>query len=171
MNDALRELLDKQEIIELLHRYSRGVDRCNVALVRSVYHEDSYDDHGYWKGPGRAFADFICERLRAANSSTLHSVTNVIVELDEGEARCESHVHASLVRREGVPPTVDFFAGRYLDQFTKRDGHWGISHRTVVMDWVRSDTVGAGAGWPYDTAPFVKGDRSPSDPSDTLFGA
>ena len=47
METKLRQLIDKQEIYEVLCTYCRGVDRCDADLVRSAYHEDSYDDHGY----------------------------------------------------------------------------------------------------------------------------
>ncbi|MPZ60564.1 MAG: nuclear transport factor 2 family protein [Propionibacteriales bacterium] len=164
MEQALRDLLDKQEITELLMRYCRGVDRCDEALVRSVYHADAFDNHGYWKGSGHEFAAFITERLRAVNSASLHSLANVLIELDGDEAHCESHVYASMVRREGEPQMIDFFAGRYVDQVERRDGRWGISHRVVVMDWVRSDTGGPGPGWPVALDDYAQGARFPDDP-------
>ena len=43
---ALRVLLDKQEIHEVLMRYCRGIDRCDAELLHSVYHPDATDDHG-----------------------------------------------------------------------------------------------------------------------------
>ena len=164
MERALREVLDKQEIMELLVRYCRGVDRCDEALVRSVYHADAFDDHGYWKGSGHEFAAFITERLRTANTASLHSLANILIELDGDEAQCESHVYASMVRREGEPQTIDFFAGRYVDRVERRDGRWGISHRVVVMDWVRSDTGGPGPGWPVTLDDYARGARFPDDP-------
>ena len=44
--------------------YCRGVDRCDEDLIRSAFHDDSYDDHGYWKGPGHELAPFLADRLR-----------------------------------------------------------------------------------------------------------
>jgi hypothetical protein len=164
MDPSLRALLDKQEIMELLARYCRGLDRCDADLVRSVYHEDAFDDHGYWKGSGWEFAAFITERLAEANSSTLHSLTNVLIELDGDQASCESHVYASLVRRDADPQMIDFFAGRYLDRLERRQRRWGISHRLVVMDWVRSDTGGPTPGWPISLDSFAQGSRRPNDP-------
>ena len=46
---ALRVLLDKQEIHEVLMRYCRGIDRCDAELLHSVYHPDATDDHGLFK--------------------------------------------------------------------------------------------------------------------------
>jgi hypothetical protein len=164
MERALQELLDKQAITDLLRRYCRGVDRCDEELVRSVYHEDAFDDHGYWKGPGHEFATFITERLRAANTASLHSVTNVLIDLDGDLASCEAHVYASMVRRDSDPQMIDFFAGRYLDRLERRRNRWGITHRVVVLDWVRSDTGGPGPGWPVPLDDYAHGARRPDDP-------
>ena len=42
---ALRVLLDKQEIHEVLMRYCRGIDRCDSELLHSVYHRPNGWDH------------------------------------------------------------------------------------------------------------------------------
>jgi hypothetical protein len=47
MNEEVRVMRDKQSIYEVLVRYCRGVDRCDEDLIRSTFHDDSYDDHGY----------------------------------------------------------------------------------------------------------------------------
>lgn len=63
MNEEVQTLLDQQAVYEVLVRYCRGVDRCDEELLRSVYHADAYDDHGYWKGNGQDFAAFVVARL------------------------------------------------------------------------------------------------------------
>src|SRR5262245_17777267 len=49
---AVRVLLDKQAIQEVLARYCRGVDRADLELLRSVYHPDAIDNHGTFNGNG-----------------------------------------------------------------------------------------------------------------------
>ncbi|MDX5985105.1 nuclear transport factor 2 family protein [Sphingomonas echinoides] len=144
----IERLLDKQAIYEVLCAYCRGVDRCDVELVRSVYHEDSYDDHGYWKGRGVDFAAFVVNRLSLANSATTHSITNILIDIDDrGIARSEAQVMATLVRRDTDPVIADVMGGRYIDRLSKRDGVWGIDERTVVLDWTKVET------WPSSEAP------------------
>jgi hypothetical protein len=135
LNDEVELLLDKQAITEVLYRYCRGVDRCDVDLVDSIYWDDAVDDHGYWKGPGRDFGSFVCDRLMQANERTTHTVTNVLIELDGGDAWSESQVLAHLVRRDTEPRIADVMGGRYLDKFSKREAEWRIDERTVVLDW------------------------------------
>jgi hypothetical protein len=158
----LQELLDKQEIHDVLMRYCRGVDRRDVAIVRSIYHPDSHDDHGYWRGNGLDFAAFVVDRLTKANSATTHSVTNVLVEVDGNVAHCESQVVATLVRR-GDPVTVDAMGARYLDRMTRREGHWRIQERTVVLDWHRTERWQATAP-PIPLDGFLRGGTHPDDP-------
>ena len=164
MNDELQALLDKQSIYEVLVRYCRGVDRCDEELISSAFHADSYDDHGYWKGPGRELAPFLADRLRKANSATTHSITNVLIELDGDLARSEAQVHATLIRRGSNPVEVDVVGARYLDRFSRRANTWRIDRRTVVLDWHKTEV------WPdspaqVPTEGFVRGARSPEDPS------
>ena len=164
MNEQVQALLDKQSIYEVLVTYCRGVDRCDEDLIRSAFHDDSYDDHGYWKGPGHELAPFLADRLRNANSATTHSVTNVLIELDGDLARCQAQVHATLIRKGSDPVEVDVVGPRYLDRFSRRDGRWRIEHRIVVLDWRKTEV------WP-DSAPavptegFARGARCPEDPS------
>lgn len=134
-------LIAKQKIYEVLATYCRGVDRLDVDLVKSVYHEDSYDDHGYWKGAGTDFAEFVVARLGTANSATMHSITNVLIDIDdEGIARSEAHVTVTLVRRGTDPVVVDVMGARYVDRLSQRDGTWRIDERSVVLDWTKVET-------------------------------
>ena len=42
----LDQLLDRQEIERVIHAYCRGIDRRDLALVRSCYHDDATDRTG-----------------------------------------------------------------------------------------------------------------------------
>jgi hypothetical protein len=161
-DSALRELRDRQEIHDVLMRYCRGVDRCDASLVRSVYHPDAHDDHGYWHGNGHEFATFVTQRLLQANSATTHSVTNVLIELTADLALSESYVQATLVRR-GTPVIADVMGARYHDRLSRRAGVWRIEQRTVVLDWHKTEP------WDQSDQPipldgFQRGTQGPHDP-------
>src|SRR5215469_15206952 len=94
-------LLDRQAITEQIHRYCRSVDRLDIPLGHSVFHEDSHADFspGY-VGTGRGWIDHVCqEHLNFLYHS--HQVTNVIIELDGDRAGSEAYVYASLHRQDG----------------------------------------------------------------------
>jgi len=42
----VREMKDRQEIMDCLHRYTRGVDRFDRELMLSSYPPDARDEHG-----------------------------------------------------------------------------------------------------------------------------
>ena len=55
----IQELIDRTRIYDVLTRYCRALDRCDVDLMRSVYWDDARDDHGVFNGGAQEFAEFI----------------------------------------------------------------------------------------------------------------
>jgi hypothetical protein len=162
---VLQRLIDRQAIHDVLMRFSRGVDRLDEALLRSCFHSDSYDDHGHFKGNGREFASFIVKSLAERAHHATHSIANVLIEFedDPDAARSEAYVLAYLRRADAQGAEwLDFFAGRYVDRFERREGVWRIAKRVVVHDWSASTELGAGA-FPLALDKFTQGRRDRSD--------
>ena len=68
----------------------------------------------------------------------MHAMTNhSINDLDvlAGTATGEIYVNAYHLREDDGKLTVDWWWGRYLDQYSCRDGEWRIAHRTCVHEW------------------------------------
>lgn len=155
------------EITQVLYRYSRGVDRGDREMIRSVYHPDALDNHGAWTGLGVEFADRIVDSLDGATLTAQHHITNALIELDGETAACESYFlayHPS--RDEAGAEVLAAAAGRYLDRFERRDDEWRIADRRVVLDWTREKVEGE--PWPSQTA-YPGGGRREADPSWELF--
>lgn len=55
----LQRLLDKDEIREVILRYTRGVDRHDDATIASAYHPDATDDHGPYIGNREGLIDHV----------------------------------------------------------------------------------------------------------------
>ena len=47
---AVQRMLDKDDIRDAIYRYARGVDRGDLALIRTAYHADAWDEHGDFAG-------------------------------------------------------------------------------------------------------------------------
>jgi len=167
--EALQAVLDERAIERVLIRYARGVDRCDEALIASVYHEDSYDEHGAFHGTGREFAKWVVGILRDSFEATSHRISNATIELEGHRARVESYVvayHKTRSRRS--PPKLLVVGGRYLDHFERREGEWRIARRIVVVDWSQV----SGIDQEFPTEGYSVGGRAPADPSyRDLFGA
>jgi SnoaL-like domain len=146
---AMRMLLDKQEITEVLARYCRAIDRLDEELLRSVYWPDGYDDHMSFAGP---VAEFIPEAIRSCASifkSTVHSISNILIEVDGDVADSETYF-ISFNRLSQLRDGREYdriTCARYIDRFERRHGEWRIARRLVVTDWNRVDPVGESEVW------------------------
>ncbi len=158
--DTVQRLLDRAEIQDCLARYCRGVDRCDVGLVRSAYHPDATDDHGTFKGNGWDFAEHIVAAKLAGVAFSMHVIANVLIEHRDAD-RADVEMYFIAYQRSLDDPRLQVFAGRYVDDFTRRDGAWRIAARTVVHDWsgvLEPDPVA------MDLAAFAQGARGLADP-------
>ena len=182
----LQELIDRKRVYDVLTRYCRALDRCDVDLMRSVYWDDARDDHGVFNGGAQEFAEFIIREIQEWFEVTMHAIMNVHMELTDTIACTESYLFAyHRIRGEkqkveeifgskylsqfdwskvnGVPH-VFWYGGRYVDRLEKRDKEWKIAHRQVVMDWNQNE-ISTGI---LDEGMFktltLRGERGHADP-------
>jgi 3-phenylpropionate/cinnamic acid dioxygenase small subunit len=141
MEQALADLLAKQEITEILFQVARATDRGDAELYAACFHEDGTDFHGLANGPVQ---NILATLARSTLLYTQHSISNVLVELDGGVATVESCFESSHQSRDGDGQLWDeFVKGRYLDRFERRDGGpWKIARRVVLWDWSRVQPSG-----------------------------
>ncbi|MEZ5744577.1 MAG: nuclear transport factor 2 family protein [Sphingomonadaceae bacterium] len=133
--DSPEALADKQAIRDLIYTYCRAVDRIDVPLGHSIWHEDGEADYGasFYQGPGRGVIDLICKSHEGLLSHS-HQVTNILIELDGNRAGSEAYVSGTMrLERDGQLMQMGVWA-RYLDSWEKRVGAWGLSKRMVVYD-------------------------------------
>ena len=147
------QLQDRESIREVIHRYCQAVDRCDLDMLKSCYHPDAYDDHGFFAGNAHDFAEYVVPVLAEVDSS-IHAITNTRIELDGDRAACASQwsvVHR-LAHEAGF--TDYWHNGRYLDVFEKREGEWKILHRVIAADmdrWIET----------LDIRSAISGENSP----------
>ena len=137
MTDAqtVRELADRQAITDLLYRYCRSMDRMDAELGYSIWHEDSIADYeGYYQGSGRGFIDaaFATHRRMLAHS---HQISNILIELDGDRAGSETYAVGTLrlMKRDQLRQLTMWV--RYIDEWSRRDGRWGIDKRVQITDF------------------------------------
>jgi len=137
MNDldpaALRQLLDRQAVLDCMTRYTRGVDRLDRELLLSAYHADAIDDHGLFVGSPAAFADWALPHHREYQRVTNHMILNHSCELDGDTAHSETYCLYVGINKTG---TVDVLGNRYVDRLERRAGVWAIALRICAVEWV-----------------------------------
>jgi hypothetical protein len=157
----LRELLDREAIRNLMVQASRGVDRVSAEILLPLYHEDSLDIHGGFRGSGREFAE-LPSRSSPTNLAGHHLLGQSCIDLDGGTAVVETyfvyHYERFASKRNHV--RVGYMAGRYLDKIEKRDGVWRFTVRRVVID---TGSEQSKADEPPGLSSFPRGQRWPDD--------
>ena len=159
----LRVLLDKQAIQEVLARYVRAVDRCDEALLRTVFHPDAIDHHVGHRNTARDFCAWALELVRQIGP-VAHYLSTPLIELDGDVAWSECYgIAFHRIERDG-DAFDNFLGARVLDRFERRDGAWRIAWRRVVYDWNRdvapAETWGRGV-FPGFRAEGCKGRSDP----------
>jgi SnoaL-like domain len=132
------ELADREAIRDCLMRYSRGIDRLDAELLKSVYWPDSVDDHVGFVGSGPEFIDYVVSVL-ATMDQTVHLLGNILIEIDSiGAANTETYFQAFHRLRGADERRNDLVVGgRYVDRLEKRSDEWRLAQRLVILDWFR----------------------------------
>lgn len=133
----LLELADREAIRECMYRYARGIDRMDAEQVRASYWPDCIDRHGEFEGDTEQFIAWAFGDL-AKMDQTQHFMNNMLIAVHGDTADAETYFYAyqRMNRRNGEK--IDLIAaGRYLDNFEKRDDEWRIAKRKVEIDWYR----------------------------------
>lgn len=133
------ELWDREQIRQCLHRYARGIDRLDHALILSAFHPDFLDEHGKFVGTGEEFADWAIEMHARLQLSHQHCLLNHHCEIDGSTAHAETYFMFVAMNRQGRPLTIG--GGRYIDRLEKRGGEWRIAARLTLRDWSDLDEV------------------------------
>jgi hypothetical protein len=159
-NAALRELIDKEAIREVLARYCRGVDRVHTDLAKTAYFADASEDHGVYRGTGHGFIDR--PEMKAPEKVIAHHcLGQTMIDLQGDRAFCETYFVCGIVwRSEGKPPFFADLRGRYLDTVERREAEWKIAQRVALLDITQQRPLEA----EWDLAHFfIRGVRWPDD--------
>ena len=166
--EALESLAAKQAITEVIYGYCRALDRMDKDAAYAVWHPDGTADYGddIFQGTGHEFVDWVWT-AHAAMSTHSHQITNVLIQAEGDQAVSEAYVTVALrtLPFGDGPEAADIYTrGRYVDQWSRRDGRWAIDHRNYITD--HSVTVPNADPAPHDPRSV----RGPEDPSVVLFG-
>lgn len=132
---ALATLLAKEEIRELAMLYSRGVDRKDIGLLRSLYAQGSTDSHGkFFDGSAEDYMVFLEKSMPYMRMSG-HFICNHLVSVDGDRGEGEVYALAYHLIPDGKGGTIeDLQAVRYVDRYKKQNGRWLFAARVVEFD-------------------------------------
>ncbi|PPK63245.1 nuclear transport factor 2 family protein [Actinokineospora auranticolor] len=141
---TIRELRDRAEVVDALHRFAQGQDLRDRDLFASSFTGDATLDFrptaAKWGAEppvlvGReGIADAIFG-LFAGRVDTTHRVTNTRVSIDGDTAHCTALVEAQHLLT--IDHTVHALLNNYYDTTLHRTGdHWRIHHLRIDNVWL-----------------------------------
>lgn len=136
----LAELAAREALHSLVTAYSRAVDRRDFKLLRSLYHDDAYEEHGdMFKGGPDDYVAFV-ESALSKYAATAHYVVNTAFKV-AGD-RAEGEVYKINYHRSHGPNAREVITGsRSLDRYRRDEGEWRFLGRSITLDWSSSRAV------------------------------
>jgi ketosteroid isomerase-like protein len=127
--DAVRELVDRQAIADLIHAYCFHFDNNEPDAVAALFTDDATVDYGP-EAPtivgSAAIATTIAVGLEKTFAATSHHVSNIqIVFEGPASARSVTYLYAWHRYVDGSPDGELW--GRYRHRFVRTDAGWRIS--------------------------------------------
>ena len=136
---SIRQLIDKDQIIDLVHEYSYCVDHRLYDDVVELFTEDCVVDYAPGIAPVRSRAGLreMFGHSAGGFTATSHHNANVLVTFDGVDrASVRTAVYAWHQRADGVTPRL---WGYYHDTVVRLPVGWRIAHRQLrvlgVEDW------------------------------------
>jgi SnoaL-like domain len=172
MTAALRELqvvVDRQVIRDLIYRMSRGQDRADAELRRSVLTPDALFHYGMFDGPAAEYLTWLSEQSRSGTydfEATHHLLGQTLIDVAGDHAASETWFQASHALRDpDGREYVIFHGGRYFDRFVRADNGWLMSERTMILDWELSQRSDQTCPVFPNAGRHIRGKRGPDDPT------
>lgn len=148
LSDPIQRLIAKSEIEDVMHRYCRAVDRCDAALLRTVFHDDAVIEHPPLSSPADIFCHALIEEVQKLGPM-MHYTSNLLIEFADGIAYTEAYFTAWHRLERGVrtdpngvfaghDPAYDedaVMGGRYFNWFTHKNGGWRIARHLAAVEW------------------------------------
>jgi ketosteroid isomerase-like protein len=156
-DQALSVLIAKDEIRELAMLYSRGVDRKDAALLRTLYTKDATDTHGdTFDGFAGDYVQFLEQAFPHMRYSG-HHICNHLISVNGDSADGEVYALAyHIIPDRNGGWLEDFMCVRYIDRYRKEDdGRWRFAKRVVTYDLRSRRPVPAPEGAAPDAAADV----------------
>jgi hypothetical protein len=151
---ALRALLERQAVEDVLYRYCSTIDQKDYGRLRQTFSDDAVGQYG--DAPEMHGGDIIVKWIEemCVDQAFQHHLINVYhVDFDDAftEARCLTY-HTSHQIKKSDPDSDTLIVGRYRDLVRKIDGTWKIVDKRMEVGWIEERHVSQAAVIEQETA-------------------
>lgn len=154
----VRALADRQAIVDVFRRYTRGLNRHDIDLLRSAFWSDAQINYGFDSRERDEWIEYWrVERKLKGLACQAHHITNETIDIDGDAAHVESYLIAF---RTNEDETAVAIGGRYIDRFDRRGTEWRIAVREFIPHFAISGrSVHGGTEWPQEGPSVGRCDR------------
>lgn len=131
----LERMLDRQDILDALLRFTRGIDRFDRDLFLSAFHDDATIAAGVFVGGPIELYSWAATMHEHGQSATQHNILNHTCDISGDTAHTETYYLFVGRNRDN---TNWLAGGRYIDRFERRNGEWKIATRSTAIEWATS---------------------------------
>lgn len=128
----MQTLLDRQDILDCLTRFSRGMDRFDREVFLSAFHPDATIAAGSFVGDPVSLYDWASTLHAQGQIATHHNLLNHSCEFDGEIAHAETY-YLFVGRNRDESNWIA--GGRYIDRLERRGGGWRIALRSNAIEW------------------------------------
>jgi len=150
VSDALKRLIDRAAISDVVHAYATGLDRRDWALYRGIFCDElemDFDSVGIRKGTYSADAWVrSAQTLFAGFRATQHTSTNHVHQIDGDRATCVSNMQAEhfIEPEPGAPafaPGGDRWTigGYYVNELLRTPAGWKLRRVALHVTWTQGN--------------------------------
>ena len=163
----IEDVIAEQAVRKAATCYSRGVDRSDLELLKSAFHNDAEVKYGSYDGHYEEFCKSVIQG-QAGMDYTTHTVVNEYYDVDSQNNKGKGEIYVlAFLSMAGSEYLV---AGRYIDHYECRDGDWRIISRQYIYDWSRtSEYSGSDPNGLFETLTY-RGKHTKDDLSYDILG-
>ncbi len=144
MIDPLRELMDRAEIADVVHRYATAIDQRDWALMSDVFTVDmvadfrSFGVREVFEGPAAEWVALVASTIDGCDA-TQHMMTNLVHDIRGDAATCTAYMRAEhfLINHRGDDSYT--VGGYYTHELVRTDAGWRIAKYTLNVTWSRGN--------------------------------
>ncbi len=128
----LDDLLDRQDILDCVVRFARGMDRFDRGLYLSAFWDDAVMAAGPFVGDAADCWDWAMPMHEAGQILTHHALLQTMIEVGGDSAHAETYYQFVGRNRD---ESLWIAGGRYIDRLERRDSLWKIALHINVIEW------------------------------------
>jgi 3-phenylpropionate/cinnamic acid dioxygenase small subunit len=136
-DDALRDLLDHQQITAVLNRYASSIDDRDWARLRTCFTTDAVGDYVPGAPPyeGIEAIETLCRTMLGPLDASQHLLGNYEIDLHGETAKSRCYVRAQHVKEGCEGGRLLEVAGYYRDDLVRSPDGWRIQRRQMTVTW------------------------------------